>query len=115
MTLAFRLSAVQAAVTLAGAGLALGIAGPAAAGAALYGGAAAVLPALVFGWRITRRKEDTLQSALGAVYRGELVKIALSVVLLGAGAVVFGAQFLPLILTFSACLLAYGVALAAGW
>lgn len=117
MVLALKVGAVQGAVALAGAALAGLMAGSQAAAAALFGGATAAVPTLVFGWRVRwQRPGATPPEVLGVFYRGELVKLALTTLLFVAGAIWFGAQFLPLILTFSAGLLvSYGVALAARW
>jgi F0F1-type ATP synthase assembly protein I len=48
----------------------------------------------------------------GAVYRGEIGKIALTALLFVFGISVFAKQFLALILTFMACQLAYWVVIA---
>ena len=112
-----RVCGVQGGVAIAGAILAGLLSGGQAAMAALFGGAAAVLPTLYFGWRVSvQRPGATPADVLAVFYRGELMKLALTVLMLGAGAMWFGAHFLPLILTFSVGLLAsYGVALAARW
>lgn len=117
MALTLKVGAVQCAIALAGGVLAGLVAGAQAAAAALFGGAIAAAPTLYFGWRVSlQRPGATPPEVLGVFYRGELVKLVLTTLMFVAGAKWFGAQFLPLILTFSVGLLAsYGVALAARW
>lgn len=117
MVLALKVGAVQGAIALLGAVFAGFLAGTQAAAAALFGGATAAVPTLYFGWRVClQRPGATPPEVLGVFYRGEWVKLALTTLFFVAGAKWFGAQFLPLILTFSVGLLAsYGVALAARW
>jgi F0F1-type ATP synthase assembly protein I len=48
----------------------------------------------------------------GAVYRGEIGKIALTALLFALGVSLFAKQFLAVIVTFVACQLAYWVVIA---
>jgi F0F1-type ATP synthase assembly protein I len=116
-TAALKVCAVQGGIAVGGTVISGALAGADAAVAALFGGVTAVVPTLYFGWRLSvQRPGATPAEVLGVVYRAELVKLALTVLLLGAGVTWFGAQFLPLILTFSAGLLvSYAVAAAARW
>jgi ATP synthase protein I len=117
MALVYRVCAVQGGIAIAGAALAGLLSGAPGAAAALFGGAAAVMPTLYFGWRVRlRRPGATPAETVGVFYRGEFAKLALTTLMFVIGAKWLGAQFLPLMLTFSVGLLAsYGVALAARW
>lgn len=81
--------------------------------AAVYGGLVAVIPTAWFAYRVFGRaaQEDPKQ-VLGAFYQGEIGKFALTAVLFGMGAVLFAKQFLALLMTYVACLLAYWLVLA---
>jgi len=81
--------------------------------AALFGGLTAVGPTLYFAYRVfVRRHEATPQDVVGAVFRGEMGKIALTGVLFFFGVAVFAEQFFALLGTYAACLLAYWLVLA---
>lgn len=81
--------------------------------AAIYGGLVALIPTAYFGLRVfARGTARTPQETMGALYRGEAGKFALTALLFGLGAVLFARQFLPLIATYAACLLAYWLVLA---
>ena len=85
--------------------IAWGVSGSAAAIAALFGGLTAIVPALYFGMRVgLRPRVQRAGQVLGAFYRAEVVKLALTVVMFAIGAKVFGKQFLPLMLTFVGCI-----------
>lgn len=86
------------------------------AAAALWGGAMAIVPMLVFGIRLTAGTADrTAKAALSLFYRGELVKLSLTLLMCAAAIAVFGPQFVATILTFAGCQVAYFIALAANW
>lgn len=111
---AWRVLGWQGAITGAAAFAALLVAGPTAALAAVYGGlVVAALPTFYFAWRVfSRRPDDSPRTVVGAFYRGEVGKFALTAVLFVFGIGVFSEQFLPLILTYMAALGSYWVVLA---
>jgi ATP synthase protein I len=81
--------------------------------AAVYGGLVAVIPTAYFGFRVfARGSTQTPQEMMGAIYRGEIGKLALTALLFGLGVVLFARQFLPLIATYAVCLLAYWLVMA---
>jgi ATP synthase protein I len=81
--------------------------------AALFGGGVAVVPAAYFALRVfVRRGAETPAEVVGAVFRGEIGKFALTVVMFWFGVMMFAKQFLVLLATYAACLLAYWVVLA---
>ena len=82
---------------------------PAAALAALGGAGTAVVPAMYLRWRMFQalRWADEPQRLVGAVYRGQFGKFALSCVLFALTIARFPQEFLPVMSTFVACLLAY--------
>jgi len=82
--------------------------------AALWGGLTAVLPTFYFAWRALaqRPREGAAVEVVGAMYRGEIGKIALTAVLFWFGVMLFAQQFLALLGTFAACQLAWWLALA---
>lgn len=81
--------------------------------AALFGGAVAVIPTAYFALRVfVRRGEETPADIVGAVFRGEIGKFALTAVMFWIGVMMFAKQFLVLLATYAACLLAYWVVLA---
>jgi ATP synthase protein I len=80
--------------------------------AAVYGGLVAVIPTAWFAVRVFGRKTQDPKQMLGVFYQGEFGKFALTALLFGLGAVLFAKQFLALIVTYVACLLAYWLVLA---
>ena len=81
------------------------VAGAAAAGAALFGGAIVVLPGLWFAWRaLSRPGALEAKQILGAFYKAEAGKLLLTTLLFFIGASVFGKHFAALMLTCIACL-----------
>jgi len=102
------------------AALAAGLAGPAQAMAAAYGGLVALVPTVYLAWRVFARSESrTPAQAAGAFYRGELGKYALTALMFALGVKLFGSQFPALLASYAACLLAYWVGAArmafGGW
>ena len=94
-------------------GLAGAIWGRAEAIAALYGGLVALLPTAYFAYRVfAKRRTQDPGLMLGAFYLGELGKIGLTALLFWLGVVLFAKQFLALMVTYAACLLAYWLVLA---
>ncbi|TJY59739.1 hypothetical protein E4T66_11160 [Sinimarinibacterium sp. CAU 1509] len=81
--------------------------------AALFGGLTAVLPTVYFAIRLfARRPQAAPEEVVGAAFRGEIGKLALTAVLFWLGVALFAPQFLALLATYAACLLAYWAALA---
>ncbi|NKF20772.1 ATP synthase subunit I [Solimonas marina] len=81
--------------------------------AAAWGGLTAVLPTFYFAWRaFAQRPREGAAEVVGAMYQGEIGKIALTAVLFWFGVMLFAKQFLPLLGTFVACQAAYWLALA---
>lgn len=104
---------IQSVIAVASAGIFAAASGKPQAWAALYGGIVALLPTAYFARRVFRRRPGQTPADLaGAVYRGEIGKIALTALLFVFGISVFAKHFLALILTFMACQLAYWVAIA---
>lgn len=81
------------------------VAGAAAAGAALFGGAIVVLPGLWFARKaLSRPGALEARQILGAFYKAEAGKLLLTTLLFFIGASVFGKHFAALMLTCIACL-----------
>jgi len=81
--------------------------------AALYGGLTAVVPTIYFAIRVFARSSDaTPEQLVGALYRGEIGKLGLTVVLFWIGVMVFAKQYLALLATYAVCLLAYWLVMA---
>ena len=81
--------------------------------AALYGGAVALVPTAYFALRVFRRRADeTPDEIVGAIFRGEIGKFALTAVMFAIGVKVFAAQFPALLAAYTACLLAYWIVMA---
>ena len=80
--------------------------------AAMYGGLVALIPTAWFAFRVFGRKAQDPRQMVGVFYQGEIGKFALTALLFGLGAVLFAQQFLALMLTYVACLLAYWLVLA---
>ena len=85
----------------------------AAAGAALFGGMTAIVPALYFAFKVARKRGVTdADEVLGAFYRAEVGKLFLTLLLFALGVRWFGEHFAPLMLTCVACLAMNWVMLA---
>lgn len=81
--------------------------------ASLWGGLTAIAPTLYFAWRaLVRRPQETPADVVGAVFRGEIGKIALTAVLFWFGVMLFAGQFVALLVTFAACQLAWWLVMA---
>jgi ATP synthase protein I len=81
--------------------------------AALYGGLVAVIPTAYFAYRVfAKRRTQDPGLMLGAFYLGEIGKLGLTALLFWLGVVLFAKQFLALMVTYAACLLAYWLVLA---
>ncbi|WP_051748798.1 ATP synthase subunit I [Nevskia soli] len=81
--------------------------------AALYGGLVAVIPTAYFAYRVfARRRTQDPGQMLGAFYLGEFGKLGLTAVMFWLGVGLFAKQFLALMVTYAACLLAYWLVLA---
>lgn len=107
------LGAIQAATTAACAVVAWIAGGRDAAMAAAFGGLVVLLPGLYFAARFKLQPgEAGAKQALGALYRAEVGKLLLTVVLFVVGALVFGRHYAALMLTAVACLAANWVVLA---
>jgi F0F1-type ATP synthase assembly protein I len=79
--------------------------GHAAALAALFGGFVIVLPTVYFAAKIHLRAGNaTAAEVLGAFYRAEVGKLMLTAFLFWIGALLFGGNFAPLMITVIACL-----------
>jgi ATP synthase protein I len=104
---------VQALITALAAGIAFGMVGKSAALAAAYGGLIALLPTGYFALRVfSRRALSAPRDVVGVFYQAEIGKFALTAVLFFLGIAVFAQQFLPMMLSYMACLLAYFIVLA---
>lgn len=81
--------------------------------AAVYGGLVALVPTVYFAVRVfAKRNAQDPKMAASAVYVGEIGKLVLTALLFWIGVVLFAKQFLALIATYAACLLAYWLVLA---
>ncbi|MFT4045740.1 MAG: ATP synthase subunit I [Solimonas sp.] len=81
--------------------------------AALWGGLTAVVPTVYFAWRaLARRAQETPADVVGAMFRGEIGRVALTAVLFWFGVMLFAGRFLALLVTFAACQLAWWLVLA---
>ena len=81
--------------------------------AALYGGLVALIPTAYFAYRVfARRKTQDPGQMLAAFYLGEFGKLGLTAVMFWLGVALFAKQFLALMVTYAACLLAYWLVLA---
>ena len=81
--------------------------------AALYGALTAILPTLYFAFRLfVRSPQAAPAEVVGAAFRGEIGKLVMTAVLFWLGVAMFAPQFLALLATYAACLLAYWPALA---
>lgn len=112
-SLAWRLCVAQSITAGIGAGGAWVVEGPAAAVAALFGGAIAIVPTIYFAVRVFVRERKTgAVDVLGAFYRAEAGKLILTALLFWIGAVLFGSHFAALMVTCIACLAMNWVMLA---
>ena len=108
MLIATRIIAAQCLIGLLVSGLWM-FRGQTAALAALGGAGTAVIPAAYLRWRMSlalRRVEEP-RELVGQVYRGQFGKFALTCVLFAVTLAQFPQEFLPVMSTFVACLLAY--------
>jgi ATP synthase protein I len=81
--------------------------------AALYGGVVAVVPTIYLARRALAGLDGRKPTEMvGAFYRGEIGKLALTALLFALGVGLFAKQFLALIVTYAACLLAYWLVIA---
>jgi ATP synthase protein I len=104
---------VQVAILVVAAALAAWIWGRPQAVAAVYGGLVAVVPTIYFALRVfARRTTQDPKQAVTALYVGEIGKLVLTALLFWIGVVLFAKQFLALMVTYAACLLAYWLVLA---
>ena len=104
-SLAWSLCIAQSVIAIVGAAVTCIVGGAAAASAALFGGAVAIVPGIYFALRVFVRKRDASAAALlGAFYRAEAGKLILTALLFWIGAVLFGSHFAALMITFVACL-----------
>ena len=80
-----------------------------AALAALGGAATAVLPAMYMRWRMLQaiRLADEPKELVGTVYRGQFGKFAMTCMLFALCMARFPNEFIAVMTTFCACLLAY--------
>lgn len=86
----------------------------AAVKASIYGGFIAIVPTAYFAVRVyLRRNGDAPRDVVGSFYRGEIGKFALTALMFFFGVKLFGTQFLPLLGTYVACLVAYPAVLLA--
>ena len=87
--------------------------GPAAARAAGFGGVVVIAPTVYFAAKVGLRagRSDAGQ-VLGAFYRAEAGKLILTALLFWIGALLFGRNFAPLMITCIACLAMNWVMLA---
>lgn len=80
---------------------------------ALYGGAIALLPTLYFARRVFAQREGAApEDVVGAMFRGEMGKFALTAVMFALGVKFFAAQFPALLIAYTACLMAYWLVMA---
>ena len=86
--------------------------GPKAAAAAFFGALAAAVPGFWMAlWMLPRRREIDARRMARAFYMGEFGKLGLTIGLFFAAALLFGQQFLPVLVTYVACLACYWLAL----
>lgn len=89
-----------------------GLGGPKPAMAAFFGAIVAAVPGLWMAlWMLPRRREVRAASMARAFYMGELGKLGLTVGLFFAAALLFGQHFLPVLVTYVACLVCYWLGL----
>lgn len=86
--------------------------GSESAAAAFFGSLVAAVPGLWMAlWLLPRRRHVDASQMARAFYMGELGKLGLTVGLFFAAALLFGQQFLALLVTYVACLACYWLAL----
>lgn len=82
--------------------------------ASLFGGLIAIVPTAYFAVRVyLGRNGNEPKDVVGSFYRGEIGKFALTALMFFIGVKMFGTQFLPLLATYVACLIAYPAVLVA--
>jgi len=103
----------QVAIALIAAAVFAACSGRASAMASLYGGAVALMPTVYFAVRVFWKQQGRdPQRLVAAMYRAELGKLVLTALLFAFGVKVFAEQFLALMVTYVACLLAYWLVMA---
>ncbi len=81
--------------------------------AAFYGGAIAWIPATYMAIRMfAGATNKSPQEVVGAMFRGEIGKFALTAVMFAIGVKLFAAQFLALLAAYITCFLAYWAVMA---
>lgn len=113
ISLAWTVCGLQALISAVIAAVLLGVAGKAAAAAALFGGITAIAPNVYMAVKVyVRQAAKTPEQVAGSFYRAEMGRFALTALLFFWGVSLFATQFLPLIGTYAGCLLAYWVVVA---
>lgn len=106
--LAWAICAVQGLISLSAALIVTIYVDVQAAKAALYGGCVAIVPTLYLAARVYFRGQDRKpEDVAGSFYRGEAGKFVLTALMFIGGVRLFGDQFLPLLVTYAACIIAY--------
>ncbi len=109
MQLAWVILSAQMAIGLASAAIFGWRHGASSAAAAFFGAVVAAVPGLYMAWHLLPRRDA---QQLGRHFmRGQLGKLFLTVGLFIAAALLFGQQFLPLLVTYAACLVCYWLGL----
>ena len=104
-SLAWSLCGAQSITAGIGVAVAWVVGGKAAAAAALFGGAIAIVPTIYFAVRVfSRGRRAGAADVLGAFYRAEVGKLILTALLFWIGAIVFSDHFAALMSTCIACL-----------
>lgn len=112
MSLAFAVLGAQLTMGLVCAAGFGGLRGADAAAAAFFGAIVAAVPGFWMAlWMLPRRRAIDARKMARAFYMGEFGKLGLTVGLFFAAALLFGQQFLPLLVTYVACLACYWLAL----
>ena len=112
-SLAWSLCGAQLITASIGVAIAWIVKGNAAAAAALFGGAVAIVPTIYFAVRVFARGRGAgATDVLGAFYRAEMGKLILTALLFWIGAILFGSHFAVLMLTCIACLAVNWIMLA---
>lgn len=104
---------IQAGIGVLAVVVVAGLAGPRSALAAMAGALIAVVPGFYFAIRALRSTpEATPKQVVNAFYKGEFGKFALTALGFAGAVILLPEQFLPMILTYMACLAAYWLAIA---
>ena len=111
-SLALTMGIAQSGIGLGAAVLCWLLIGTQAALAAGFGALIAVVPGLYFALRVLKPRPDASpRQLLAVVYGGEVGKLVLTGGMFVLGVALFSAQFLPLMLTYVACLSLYWLAM----